>query len=226
MSVSAFLIRSGFLFACCSVCLVSPVHAFRPFSTDDAGTTPAATYELELCLDYTDETGTSGLALAHGITPFMDLGVSLGHCIHPFHPKSFENAEIGMKFSFIPDRLAASFSGSLGAPGYTANLLYSLPAGSCITIHANSGVATDETAGAARLTYSLASLFDYRRVQIGCETGGSNREIDWWQIAVLLSATDQTIMDVGIGGNFRENPDIMLTCGLFFAFGAKDGKGS
>ena len=213
MSRSSILYLTLFL----ALLPLSLSQAFRPLVTDDAGTVPCNTFELELSGDNADNSGTMGLCFAHGITERMDLGVSIGRCIHPFHERGFFNAELGLKFALLPDLLSASFTGSFADPTYSSTLIFSRSMGA-VSLHTNGGFTAMANTDNVDLTYGLAAMYQIGRYSIGTEIAGTQHEVNWWQVAQLVSITRWLIIDIGLGGGFNTHSSLTITAGLFFAF--------
>jgi hypothetical protein len=206
-----------------SLCVAVNGFAYRPFYTDDAGTVPDATFEAEAAADYGTSSTTLGLALKHGITERMDIGVSVGRCVHPQHERGFDNAELGLKFALIPDLIAASFTAFFADPEYSSLLIASKSFGPA-SFHANGGFSATGSSDHVTPIFGFAGDCRMGRFSAGAELMGTDAGITWWQAAIRFEITASLIVDSGIGGNFDNSAGVTATTGLFFAFPVKGEK--
>lgn len=193
------------------------LFAFRPFITDDAGTVPPVTFELETAADYWQNQAYFGLCFKHGVTERMDIGIAFRRCTLPEHEKGYDPAEFLMKFGLIPDYLSASFSGSFSDPCYNAMLIYSQPI-SFFSIHANLGYSATGPTTEGFVTYDLAGIIEIQRFSTGAEFGGTHESLNWWQLGVRFAITEWFAADAAFGGDFEKEINFNAATGLFFAF--------
>lgn len=200
-------------------CLFAPstLFAFRPFITDDAGTVPHLTFELETAADYWHNAATFGLCFKHGITERMDLGIAFGRCVLPQDEGGYDPAELLLKFNFVPDRFSASFSGSFGKHHYNTMLIYSHPI-AWFTVHANAGLSAIDDPRDGFFTYGLAGVAQIKRFSVGAELGGTATDLDWWQFGLRFEIFEWLAIDAALGGDFESDISLLATSGLFFAF--------
>jgi hypothetical protein len=196
---------------------VIPVMAGRPYVTDDAGTVGLGLFELETTPNYWKDRVDFGLCFKHGLTDRMEIGVAMGHCTLPKEERGIQNAELGFKFALIPDLFAASFTGVFGDPGYAFNFILG-KAYKNFTVNANLGGSMVAKTEDADLTYGLSGIFTYGRFETGAEIGGTQEELNWWQIGAKIFVTDWCSIDAGIGGDFEKEVSMNATTGLWFAF--------
>lgn len=197
--------------------LPAAAFGFRPFITDDAGTVPPVTFELETAVDYWNDRATFGLSFKHGITERMDIGIAFGRCVLPQDESGYDPAELLLKFSLTPDQLAASFSGSFGNGCYSANVIYSQKL-SLFEIDANFGFSTESTPSDGFFTYALATILPVNQFSFGIEGGGTQASFDWWQTGVRYAFTPSIAIDAALGGTFSSERDLSASTGIFIAF--------
>lgn len=191
--------------------------AARPFATDDAGTVEMGGFELETAANYWNVNADFGLCLKHGFTNRMDIGVGFGYVAFPEEMAQLSGLEVGLKYALVPDLLSASFSGSFGDPCYAVNLILSKSIG-FICLHGNLGMEAAQAIKDATLTYGVAAVFETGIVSSGVEIGGTHEELNWWQVGTQVAVAKWAAIDLGLGGDFESDVNLIATTGLWFSF--------
>ena len=152
------------------------VFAGRPFVADDAGLVEQGGFEFETAADFGKNYAAYSLQLKNGLTNSADLGISLGQNQFPIEERGFTNADLGLKFAFVPDLVAASFSTTLGTGSYAVNTVVSKSFG-IIRADGNLGLSlSDEDKGNADITYGMVLEYKSKLFCIGTEAGGKRKE--------------------------------------------------
>lgn len=194
----------------------SGLYAARPFSTDDAGTVERGVHELEFGCDFWSDEAALGVGFKHGLTDRMDLGVGFGHGIAPEEIAGFENAELCLKFAFIPDLFAASITGSFGHAAYVLNGIVTHNLGP-IEIDGNFGYETGGIAGEdGTIIYALAFLFNIGSYAIGIEGAGDKDRLQTWLVGGRYALFDGLAVDAGISGGFEEDAALIAAAGIHY----------
>jgi hypothetical protein len=194
------------------------LYGARPFTTDDAGTVAQGIHELELGVDFLSEEVTPGLSFKHGLTERMDLGVGVGYTLAPEENVGFGNAELGLKFSVVPDLFAFSVIGSFGHEEYILNGIITRNLGP-VEIDANFGYETgsavdeDDT-----VIYALAAIFNAGPHAFGVEGAGDKDGLYSWLVGGRYTLLEGIAIDAGITGGFEEDAVITATAGLHCEF--------
>src|SRR3989339_777868 len=108
-----------------TVWMVTAAYSARPFMADDAGTVTHEGFELEGGADFNADELDGGIGLKHGITHRMDIGFGFGYLRSSEQAHTFSDAELGLKFGLLPDRLAATATGCFGNSQFNINLIAS-----------------------------------------------------------------------------------------------------
>ena len=203
----------GALLICASV-----LYGARPFTTDDAGIVEQGMHEMELGIDFWSESVMPGLGFKHGLTSRMDLGVGVGYTLIPEEEAGFGGAELGLKFSIVPDLLAFSVVGSFGHEAYALNGILTKNFGP-VEIDANFGYETavigDED---DRLIYAVAAIYSMGVFAFGIEGAGESSGLERWLTGGRYTLKDGLSVDAGISGGFQEDADIYATVGIHCEF--------
>jgi hypothetical protein len=147
----------------------------------------------------------------------MDIGVGFGYVASPEEVAQLSGLEVGLKYALVPDLLSASFSGSFGDPCYSVNLILSKSVGP-VCINGNLGMESEQGIKDATLTYGVAAAVETGIVSSGFEVGGTQEELNWWQIGTQVFVTDWAAIDLGLGGDFESDVNLIATTGLWFSF--------
>lgn len=193
------------------------VFAARPFVTDDAGVVEQGKFELETACDYWKDDATESINLKHGLTKKLDLEVGVGYIPAPQEERTFTPVNILLKYSFIPDLLSMTMSADWGLSTYNANAILSKCFGP-VEFDVNLGYQTHDNMKRADCTYGVAASYEFKRLRIGVETDGTDKDADWWQGGAQFTITDWMKIDAGIGGDFDKNTSYTATTGLWFTF--------
>ncbi len=193
-------------------------YGARPFATDDAGIVTQGMHELEAGIDFWSEEASLGLGFKHGLTDRMDIGVGLGRTLAPEEAVEFENAELGMKFSIIPDFVAFSVSGSFGHEEYFLNGIITRCFGP-VEFDANLGYETDFTGDEeGTVIYSLAAIFGGGSYAFGAEASGDKDGLGYWLVGGRYSFIEGFAVDAGIAGGFEDDAATTATAGIHYEF--------
>ncbi len=217
--------KCSFLSIACSTIFIlmpliftlTPTFAARPFNTDDAGTVETGKFELETACNYWEKETELGASFKHGITERMDIGVCVGYCMLPTEDRKFTGESIGLKFALIPELLSVSFTSEFGNKSYITNFIMSKSFGP-ISIDANIGYQAQADINDADLTYGLVAVYEVGRFGIGAEVCGTHETINWWQVGSRFQIVEWLQFDIGLGGDFKKEPDFTATTGLWFTF--------
>jgi hypothetical protein len=170
--------------------------AARPFRSDDAGTVPAAGYELEAGYDLGEELGAVGVGFKHGLTEKMDIGVGFGFNIVTEPKNSFTGSGLSLKYALVPGFLAASFATEIGGSAYVLNGILTRCFGAA-EIDGNFGYAT----GDSSVTYALAAVYSAGALAFGTEISG-DRETESWLAGLRYAVRDGLAVDAGFTSDF------------------------
>lgn len=193
----------------------SPIFSGRPFVTDDAGAVEKGLFELETGSDFGKDALSFGICLTHGITNHMDIGLGFGYNSLPDNSRSFQSAELVMKFCMIPEFLSLTASGTFGEQTYSVNSILSKNIGPA-AFDINLGMSTTTGSSKADLTYGLCCHYSNNRFCTGVELGGSDSRLEIWQVGCNCSLCKWLSIDAGLAGDF--NKDITLTGTNGFTF--------
>jgi len=220
----------------------SLIYAARPLSVDDAGTVDLGTYETEVGIGYLRDKEKNGeteisLAIKHGLTERMDLGVFLPHVITNPKGESGErgmgDAELVAKFNLARegDRIPG-FSVTLGIIMDTGEENKGIGSGEInyvfnsilskelqfIILHGNLGYT------AKGKTASLGIALEYpvdERLNLVAELTGENKSDSPIEalIGASFSARESLTLDFGIGTGLNDfSSRLNLTGGLTLSF--------
>lgn len=195
---------SGLLIACLG-------FGGRPFGTDDAATVSAGSYELEFGYDMWGETGSIGLGFKHGLTEKMDIGIGFGYNLITEPKRCFSSSELSLKYNFIPDMLAASFSTGFNGSEYCINGIFTRCFGP-LEIDANFGYAT----GDSSITYAGALIYSTGNFAFGGEVLG-DEETQNWLAGFRYTIKDGLMVDAGFTSDFTIE-EKTATVGLHYEF--------
>jgi len=176
------------------------IFGARPFSTDDAGIVSPAGYEFEAGIDYRDASGALTLGFKHGLTGKMDLGVGFGYvALNPDEISNrFQPAEICLKYSFLPDLLAASMTFGFEANAYALNGILSRSRGK-LSFNANLGA----EASVPTVTYGVGLVYEVTgRLSAGVEAAGDRDGFNAWLVGGGYAAANWLTIDAGFAGDF------------------------
>jgi hypothetical protein len=202
----------------CLMLCFSGLYAARPFATDDAGTVTQGMHELEVGIDFWSEEASLGLSFKHGLTDRMDIGVGIGRTLAPEEAAEFEKAELGMKFSIIPDFIAFSANGSFGHEEYFLNGIITRNVGP-VEIDANLGYETDFTGDEeGTVIYSAAAIFSGNSYAFGAEISGDKDGFGYWLIGGRYFFIEGFAVDAGVAGGFEDDPMTTATAGIHYEF--------
>jgi hypothetical protein len=189
------------------------MYGARPFATDDAGTVPAAGYELEVGYDFWEDEGTFGIGFKHGLTEKMDIGIGFGYNVITEPKRYFSGAELCLKYSFVPDMIAASFTTEFNASEYALNGIFTRGLGG-LEIDANFGYSTADSS----ITFGLACIYVRERLGFGVECSGDDDGLERWLGGVRYDIVEGFAVDLGISGGFEENNGNVAMIGLHYEF--------
>ncbi|MCX8093162.1 MAG: hypothetical protein N3E50_03235 [Candidatus Goldbacteria bacterium] len=195
--------------------------AARPFATDDAPTVAFGEYEIELGYDFNKETGEFGLGFKHGLTNSMDIGIGFGYIT--ISSPNFTPPEISLKYAIIQDTLSFSFVNELGTSNYVINAIFTKKIFEFIEIDVNIGYSLlypGQIAESHTVTYALAVIAGFEKIDIGIEALGDKEGFKDWQIGSRYSLFDGFNLDAGISGGFKDfqAEEILGTVGLHYEF--------
>ncbi|MEO0138043.1 MAG: hypothetical protein ABIL40_06840 [candidate division WOR-3 bacterium] len=177
--------------------LIASLYGARPFGTDDAGTVPSGSYELEIGYDIWEETGMFGLGFKHGLTEKMDIGIGFGFNIVSEPKNSFVPAELAFKYSLVPDLFAASFVAEIGGSAYALNGILTRGFGP-IELDANLGYTT----GDSSITYAGAFIYSIEKFAFGGEVLGDKKAQNWL-LGGRYTIKDGLMVDAGFASDFK-----------------------
>ncbi|MCX7995492.1 MAG: hypothetical protein N3A65_06965 [candidate division WOR-3 bacterium] len=191
--------------------LIASLDGARPFGTDDAGTVSAGGYELELGYDIWKETGSLCLGFKHGLTAKMDIGIGFGFNVISEPKNSFLPSELVLKYSLVPDLLAASFTSEIGRTAYTLNGIFTRVLGP-VEFDANLGYST----GDSSIIYASALIYSKGKFALGGEVTG-NKESHNWLVGGRYIIKEGFMLDAGFTSDFKFEEKIATT-GLHYEF--------
>ena len=198
------------------------VEAARPFSTDDAGTVEIGKFELEFGYEHCDLVGTgqSGLCclgFKHGLTEQMDIGLGLTHTFVPQQAEALSPASISLKFAVLRDLLAISFSHELGGSSYALNSALTREFGQ-VEVDINLGYsATGNSNLPGSISYGIALIYGFEKVDVGCETSGDKDGLQNWLVGARYRIREGLAVDLGYSGD-RTGESKIGTVGLHYEF--------
>lgn len=195
------------------VCLAANLYGARPFVTDDAGTVPSAGYELEVGYDFWEDEGTFGIGFKHGLTEKMDIGIGFGYNVITEPQRDFGGAELCLKYSFVPDMIAASFTTEFNASEYALNGIFTRGLGG-LEFDVNFGYSTADSS----ITFGLACIYVIEKFGFGVESSGNKDGLENWLGGMRYDIMEGFAVDLGISGGFEENNGNVITIGLHYEF--------
>jgi hypothetical protein len=198
--------------------------AARPFDTDDAGTVAPGTFEVEIGSQSWSRDLALCTGLKHGLTERMDLGIAMGYSAWPEAERAYDNAQLSVKFALVPTLLSASFSNELGTSEFSVRGILSKSFGD---FHANLNLGGDFVGGQrdADLDWKLAPGYSIGPAVVGVELVGDQHEARSWKTGGQFLFSEWFAIDLGIGSSIADDPDWLVTAGVWFAFPSLEKKG-
>lgn len=206
------------VFSVLSICVL-PSLAARTFDTDDVGTVSVAATELELGSEFNASSGSFGIGLKHGLTPRLDIGLSMGHVTWPDTARAWEGAVLGFKLNLVPDLLSVSFSNELGSSLYSVNGIGSWQMGAS-GINVNMGGDFSSGEREEVFTWGINPHHDLGAFTVGLELTGIDDEPSLWRVGTQFQATPRLGMDAGLGRTMQGGADWIATLGVWVALTA------
>jgi len=216
-----------------------PLYAARPLSTDDAGTVETGKYETEISFDFSHyrpegACHSPGLALKHGLTDRMDLGLGFSH----FTDKDTDGnsvawgmspLEVSFKLGLFRERptlpdISVSAGFEKGNNGYGLNLILSREYGN-LGLHYNLGYnASGEAMVKGSIATSLAAECTFMEKFRIC--GELNSEIlddrsEVLENSGLIGGSSDfgpLIWDLGLRIHDQRGPKATITTGITAGF--------
>ncbi len=194
-------------------------EAARPFGTDDAGTVEKGGFELEAGYNWGEEEGTLELGFKHGVTERMDIGIGFGYNVETEPENNLTAAEISLKFSIVPDILAASFTHEFGGSSYDLNAAFTKIFGP-LEFDANLGYSVvDVDAGEGMITYGLALILATgEKIDVGTEILGNEDDLQSLLVGLRYKIREGLNLDVGFSQGIGEDVENTATFGLHYEF--------
>jgi len=192
--------------------LTANLYGARPFATDDAGTVPPAGYELEVGYDFWKDEGTFGIGFKHGLTEKMDIGIGFGYNLITEPKRCFSGSELCLKYSFIPDMVAASFVTGFNGSEYSLNGILTRGFGA-IEADANLGYSTADSS----ITFGLAFIYGVKRLDFGLEFFGNKNGLQNWLAGSRYRIVEDFAVDLGFFSDFEFESN-SVTIGLHCEF--------
>ena len=198
------------------LCMIGSRYLFagRPFMTSGASTVDQGLFELEIgsCF-WSDDALVIG-ELKHGITEHAEIGFAVAYTIEPDPVERLSTIEIGCKFGLMPKLLAISACGEMGQTAYKIKGLLTRSIGP-ININAHFGykaTGIEDVAGA--LFYSADRVFRKSRFQLGVDISGDDEALQKWLIGGNYKIIDGLTIDLGMRGEFIDDPQYSAIVGL------------
>jgi len=198
---------------CWMAIMAANLYGARPFVTDDAGIVPSAGFELELGHEFWKNEGIFAVGFKHGLTEKMDIGIGFGYNLISGPKNSFSGSELCLKYCFIPDMLAASFSAGFDGSGYCLNGIFTRCFGA-LEADANFGYSTADSS----ITFGLAFIYGLERLTFGLECAGDDDGLQNWLAGGKYHIVEDFAVDLGISGGFEEDIGNVATVGLHYEF--------
>jgi len=183
-----------------------PALASHPFDTDDAGTVAVAATELELISTVTKSSGDASIGLKHGLTPRMDIGLTVAHSSWPDSTRAWQGATLGLKFNLVPEHLSISFANEFGTGEYAINGIGSWQK-DALGINLNLGGEFTPGARDAGLTWGVNPHHDLGPVTYGVELNGTDESLSKWKLGVQYHATSWMAVAAGFGTALEGDKD-------------------
>ena len=195
----------------------NPLFPAHPYHTDDPGVTEKNKYELEMAVDYWQNSATPGFVFKHGLTDKMELDIPIYYTALPKEERGIAPLQLYAKFSFIPEVVAATITCIPGDKTFMINGIVSKSFG-LFRFIGNLGGSMVGNSNDADLIFCSSSTFTFGKFEAGSEISGTQEGLNWWQIGSRFYFTDWFSLDAGFGGDFAKPGDNTITTGLWFTF--------
>lgn len=174
--------------------LLSIPFAARPFITDDIGTISPGQFQVETGLEYQQDHQAPVLALKHGVTPYMDLGLGLSSTKLPWQADCIQGHVLMIKFALWPKYLSLSTATELQSGLTQWNGIYSLNLG-LMELHINGALEVDTSQ--TQWDYGLLLRKSWHKMALGVEAYGCEGEKPKLQLGLQSMPSDWVNMDMG-----------------------------
>jgi len=190
-------------------------HAAFPLSTDDIGTIPAGTYEMEAGYERVSLTGGHesgvGIALKHGITDKMDFIISMPVQFEPEVVNMAGPLEAGGRLRIIEDLFTFTFTNTLGSTECFFNAVFTHEFKPVI-VHVNAGYeASGDNGVAGGAVISAAFEYPLNKYDIVGEI--IKDDTVGWLLGTRYKLDDKTFVAIGVGNSFET-----AACKIAFGF--------
>ena len=175
-----------------------PSLAARPFDTDDDGTVAVAATELELGGEGDASSGGLKIGLKHGLTPSLDLGLSMGHATWPDTARTWEGAVVGFKLNLVPNLFSFAFANEVGTSFYTVNAIGCWQK-DATGIHLNLGGEFSAGQREETFTWGVNPHRELGPFTVGLELTGTDAGPSLWRLGTQLHASPRVGLDTGFG---------------------------
>ncbi|HLV30944.1 MAG TPA: hypothetical protein VKY57_05185 [Chitinispirillaceae bacterium] len=197
--------------------IIHASHAARPFDTDDAGTVAQGEFEIETGTDFGRDLFSGNMGVIHGLTNRMDVALEGNYQRFPKNEREFSAAQLGLKFSLIPDLISISAQGSFGDNVYASTIILSKRFMS-FTIDANVGIEIAGNSNDSDVSFALCCLYEGDRFSAGAEITGISNGDKTWLAGGNMAVTEWLAVDMAITSDFDKSAQIKGLAGLTFFF--------
>ncbi len=201
-----------------AVVYTETLEAARPFPTSDADVVETVKYELELGSYLWSEDISILTEFKHGITNRMEIGVAFEYTIEPDVQGPFSAAEIGMKYTLVPNLFAVSMCGEFGSTNYKLKGIFTrvINPVKCNLNFGYKASGVNDTPGI--FFYSAGLILKFQKFQIGGDISGDEDGLVGWLTGGNYKIIGDLAVDVGFSGTLSNNANNTVIVGLSYVF--------